>query len=846
MRCDSLPRLVEKQARLWENLETPIEKVLKWFYGNSLAWITSQDQDVAPPPSSKLPNTWRALLKPGVLFVGQVARFLTSVFRRHSTFYLKGSRTKVRRALSVGQTLLMLKKGSPVVSKALVQEAQKKHKVAMSAASKGRHEPPKLSEDLKSQITDDLLYKTIDLVVEEAFPPTMSRRIRREGRDPSMKLAPFPSLSAHFGSKRDEGGAVQKISSLWQRAIGGADHYDDGPFLDLIDARVEELLKFQKVFTDDSPEEFANVTSAAIGDIPQGIDSLERELAWLRSIRTEFKGRVLRLNRRLKGKDWSPDPENAQEVFWDLVQEELEKEDFRVSPVYLREPLKVRTITKGPEVAYWVLRDVQRLLWRTLKDHPTFQLIGTPLSGEILDGLKSRVVDQGGAWLSGDYSAATDNLRKNLTVHAWRSVCERCGFPSWIRKVGEKALVEHVVVYKDETIVQQNGQLMGSVLSFPILCIINAALCRLPFDLNTKRPEPTPNPWIQWRAERGMSSQGAPLEMRNWADYGEESLFQTRKPLRDLPILVNGDDCVMRYRKWQRELWSYAATRAGMEPSPGKCYYSKRWLQMNSDLYVDGAAGFERIPFLNFSLASTVKAKGGGKRGLNALGSSAREFVMGWKGDKRRRVLSIWIRRMSPILKKVIPDGMSWGLPEWFGGVGLPYDLADVAQSVSPFQMAIASYALLKLQTEGRTVQILPGEESSAPAWIQNALRKAQLFSRTELCEDESVPMPGYLPDASSSFTPFLWLAAVDPREENVCKRERSARRNFQRVVKSVVRAQQDGLQLASIEDLMRFKRVKSSVPEWVSSVLDRTVDAPRNVLAELLARSSKEQGTSL
>jgi hypothetical protein len=720
----------------------------------------------------------------------------------------------------IGQTFLMLKKGSPVVTPDLVAEAQSKHKKAMSAAEKGRHAPPQLSQDLRTQITDDVLYREIDSVINEVFPRRMARKIERECKDPSMRLAPFPSLSAHFSSGRDVGGATDVICQLWDDSRRDCTT-DDGVFRDLIDSRIDELVRLEAAISE-GPEAFA--AAGPFRHIPQEEGGIERELKRLRSIQSEFKGNTVGLSRREKGKDKMTAAEDSSDRFFDEIAAVLEKGDFSVSPVYLREPLKVRTITKGPEVAYWVLRDVQRFLWRVISSHPTFLLIGTPITRDILNERLMGWAFRPGAWLSGDYSAATDNLRKNLTVHAWRSVCERAHFPSWVRRIGEKALVEHVVHYKDEVIVQQNGQLMGSVLSFPILCIINAAICRVPFDYDVSQPT------------SGL-----------WADYEGELFAKKRLALRDLPILVNGDDCVMRYTEQQKELWALTADKAGMAPSPGKCYYSDRFLQMNSDLFLQGKDGFSRIPFLNFSLASLVKAKGGDQRGLDSLGSISREFCRDFSGKMRQRALSIWIRRMAPVLKRRIPKGMPWGIPEWFGGVGIPLDVSTVAETLTPYQSLIASYCYNVLREGGRAPSILPSEESSAVGWVQEALRKAELFVEQRLSEEELVPMPGFVPDASSNYTPFLWAAASNGRRFQLKRpQQQSPVRNFQRLSKSAKQAQKDGLALVPLAELLKYKRLKSSVPEWVTTKLDQLVEGPRNVLAELLARTGEGVGTSL
>jgi len=308
---------------------------------------------------------------------------------------------------------------------------------------------------------------------------------------------------------------------------------------------------------------------------------------------------------------------------------------YHAKPSFILEPLKVRTVTSGPALEYFVCKPIQQFMWSCLKDHPVFRLIGEPVSSEYLNEFFKTRISSSPNWLSGDYSAATDNLRRRFSQVAWNEVSSVCGFDEWARRLGSNCLVGHRITYPDGiTIDQENGQLMGSPLSFPILCIVNAAICKLAYTLGGK-----------------------------WGNMSCK--------LRDCPILINGDDCVMDFDARQKQLWEGISAQAGLSPSIGKCYYSDGWLQINSEnfLYVNGE--FVTCPYVNFSLTSENKSRGEDIRHWTGLGAAAREFVYGFDEKEAARLLSIWIRRQAPLLKKA-PRGISWWFPEHLGGLGLP------------------------------------------------------------------------------------------------------------------------------------------------------------------------------
>jgi hypothetical protein len=200
------------------------------------------------------------------------------------------------------------------------------------------------------------------------------------------------------------------------------------------------------------------------------------------------------------------------------------------------EPLKVRIITKGDELN-WILKPVQKAMWRALQEFPCFKLTGTP---EIpLDTIASW---KGSNLLSGDYEAATDNLNMDIMDLAVSELVKVLPqeYHKWLSWEGGCHEIHYPPDSKLSPVLQTRGQLMGSLLSFPILCVANAATI-------------------------GMV---------------------LKKDLIDLPALINGDDILFKANLRQIEQWKRVSSSMGLKPSIGKNYMAPGWGTINSQLVV--------------------------------------------------------------------------------------------------------------------------------------------------------------------------------------------------------------------------------------------------------------------
>lgn len=202
------------------------------------------------------------------------------------------------------------------------------------------------------------------------------------------------------------------------------------------------------------------------------------------------------------------------------------------------EPLKVRMITKGEE-ELWVLKPVQMAMWKALKAFPCFQLTGSPdIPIEFLNSW-----DQKAHILSGDYESATDNLHMDVTALAIDELCKVLPpqYHSWLRWEGGIHEIHYPPSSKLSPILQTRGQLMGSLLSFPILCVANAALI---------------------------------------------SIIKKVESLRDLEALINGDDILFTEHERKIKSWKRLTNSVGLIPSVGKNYQDPNWGSINSQILI--------------------------------------------------------------------------------------------------------------------------------------------------------------------------------------------------------------------------------------------------------------------
>jgi hypothetical protein len=215
----------------------------------------------------------------------------------------------------------------------------------------------------------------------------------------------------------------------------------------------------------------------------------------------------------------------------------------KVTPIL--EPLKVRTITIGT-ARNFLLKSLQKEMLSALRPYPAFLPCFTPSYDEKIKTLHSL---EGKTWLSGDYSSATDGLHSDLFYRGVQKLCEALklsGQPGWLIDLALREASPHICEYPMDIpeCLQTNGQLMGSLLSFPFLCLANA--------------------FTVAQAE------------------GHNSLRRLDA------CLIHGDDLLWRTETSAISRWKDFCPTIGLGLSMGKNYVDERWGSIDSQVFFEG------------------------------------------------------------------------------------------------------------------------------------------------------------------------------------------------------------------------------------------------------------------
>jgi len=305
------------------------------------------------------------------------------------------------------------------------------------------------------------------------------------------------------------------------------------------------------------------------------------------------------------------------------------------------EPLKVRNITKGKSLPYAISKGFQIDLHTHMRKMFQFDLIGRPLDITDIEDLVSRSPD--GIFASGDFSAATDNVKIELTK-LFLELCLaylRFQCPSVDpRYVGilQDVLYEHEIHYPkvlvDEDplppVMQQNGQLMGSVLSFPVLCAINLAIY-----------------WI--------------------------AVEPDVKKLKDLNVKINGDDILFRTTQEKYNRWLEFVPKAGLTPSPGKNFFHSKYCTVNSEMFSVHNNKVKSIPFYNVGMLmgrSKVARSGDKAKPVHCIHADA---ILGAYNKVRANDRFLHYNALKLQQCSLTPDGaaLNYFLPRELGGLGM-------------------------------------------------------------------------------------------------------------------------------------------------------------------------------
>jgi len=316
-------------------------------------------------------------------------------------------------------------------------------------------------------------------------------------------------------------------------------------------------------------------------------------------------------------------------LYWSCFAEAMEEKP-NVKPVALAEPLKIRVISKGPPTTYFVLKPLQRYLWGLLQNFWNFELTGNIVTDELIN----KRFSTSGRFQSGDYVASTDEVNSWCSEVAAEEMIlcfqEQCGHSLGpLRDLVLRALTGHVISGE----LQRTGQLMGSIISFPFLCIINFALIRASFEL----------------------SHGVVLS------------------IEDTPCWINGDDCLTQYSNSEYPvLWRALGDICGLSESLGKTYDSSKFCSINSRFFHARNGSWEMMPYINMGLLgglvrSSISVDEVEKDPLQ-LGSIYEKFMEHLPPQCVSVCEEYFLYKHRKVLK-TYPG--PWGLPHWLCGLGV-------------------------------------------------------------------------------------------------------------------------------------------------------------------------------
>jgi hypothetical protein len=392
--------------------------------------------------------------------------------------------------------------------------------------------------------------------------------------------------------------------------------------------------------------------AGAVGSIlehPTLLEGLRREGGYI-DFKTESKSidEEANISERIVFPSKLPDFEKAFTTLWLRILQLAKDESQDAEPVALAEPLKERVITKGPPFTQTALRCVWRYMFEGLTENRAFQLIKGPVTELYLLNVLGLNLKENEGYLSGDYEGATNNLKSWVSEVIANAVADEAKLYPVERRLFIASLTRHKLRGRAQT----TGQLMGSVTSFPVLCLANAALSRWAYEISSKRT----------------------------------SL------LRDCPLMVNGDDLAMRCTSEGYRVWKSITQFAGLKESIGKTYFSNKFVEINSTIFgrlssprlftthnekyelVQRYMPFKRIPFVNMGLLYGIKRSGGQASlgdqldPMTTLGVRYRDLVGSVPVEMRASVHRMFVDRHRDLLNRL---RVPWYLPEWIGGLGL-------------------------------------------------------------------------------------------------------------------------------------------------------------------------------
>jgi len=212
-------------------------------------------------------------------------------------------------------------------------------------------------------------------------------------------------------------------------------------------------------------------------------------------------------------------------------------------------------------------------------------------------------VERGGLFVSGDYTSATDNLTIDVAEVLLHEAFKYIDVPTQIREFAIRSLRTTIIGSNGELWEHKRGQLMGSLLSFPLLCLQNYCAFR-------------------------------------W--------YVPANEVPDRLLRINGDDIVFYVKnRAVYERWANGVRELGLELSPGKTFVHRCFFSLNSTYFWFSPGSRSRIvelPVVRFGLLKLCR---GGE-----VGKNFNSFVRPVVGQFRSGAIQTFYRRHRKVLRR--------------------------------------------------------------------------------------------------------------------------------------------------------------------------------------------------
>lgn len=212
----------------------------------------------------------------------------------------------------------------------------------------------------------------------------------------------------------------------------------------------------------------------------------------------------------------------------------------------------------------------------------------------------------GELFVSGDYESATDNLNQSVQKEILRLVLQNAvSVPNGISLLAMKSLSLDLADPSDPNqmrfVQQKSGQMMGNLLSFPLLCLVNYLT------------------------------------------------FRYLVPESGVPVRINGDDIVFRASPEIAGRWMRGVEISGLVLSRGKTLLNRRFFSLNSSLFRSGGRKVALVPFIR---SKALFGVGSDDLPIGSLSGRFSSFCPGFFGRRRTLLRSFFLRENSGWIRK--------------------------------------------------------------------------------------------------------------------------------------------------------------------------------------------------